>query len=165
MKRTLAIAVAAVLVLPAGAAPIHRQPAIWPAARLSQLSVAEPAAAADGFMHGRCNASLLQATLAGATEDDSGELPMLHGSVAAATPDFDAVDRACLGGALEQAPGYFEVRWTNPLTGGNYAVTPMRRFTRNGSQCRLFSARQALDGDTPPLRATACRHGRDWYLI
>ena len=114
-------------------------------------------------VRGRCNATMVRAAMARPEGEGGYVLPMLHGPVLSDTPGVDAVDRGCLARTLELAPSYFTVRWTGSF--GHYTVVPMRRLDLRGNQCRLFSASLTIDGESLPMRGTACRHGRDWYLI
>lgn len=121
-----------------------------------------------GIVSGRCNASMIGAVVTGAEGSDGGDrlVATLHGPILSDTPAIDAIDRGCMGHALELAPSFFAVRWTNPETQRSFILTPMRRLTLHGNQCRVFSAEAVLDGDAYVQRATACRHGHgEWYLI
>jgi surface antigen len=123
-----------------------------------------------GIARGRCNASLVSAMVGGPrgtdSDSDTRSVATLRGPVLSDTPAIDAVDRGCMGHALELAPSFVPVRWTNPHTRGTYTLVPMRRLSLHGNQCRLFSAQLNLDGNGPPTRGTACRQGRgNWYMI
>jgi surface antigen len=122
-----------------------------------------------GIVAGRCNASLVSTFVDDTPDGDrdhTRSVATLHGPIMSDTPSLDAIDRGCMGHALELAPSFFAVRWTNPRTHGTYLLTPMRRLNLHGNQCRVFSAQMTLDGESTPLRGTACRHGRgDWQMI
>jgi len=120
-----------------------------------------------GTVSGRCNASLVGAVVDAAGNDDG--LPLvatLHGAILGATPSLDATDRGCMGHALELAPSFFAVHWINPETRVRFTLTPMRRLSLRGNQCRLFSAEAMADGGRQVQRAIACRLGYgEWYVI
>lgn len=121
-----------------------------------------------GIVGGRCNASLVGAVVAYAEGSDGDRhlVATLHGAILGDNRAVDATDRGCIGHALELAPSFFAVRWTNPETHRSFTLTPMRRLTLHGNQCRVFSTEAVVDGDAYVQRATACRHGHgEWYLI
>lgn len=71
--------------------------------------------------------------------------------------EMDAVDRACLGHALESAPERRSVRWRNYRSGAEYDIVPLRRENHNGLQCRFFEGSSLRDGQRLALRGKACR--------
>jgi surface antigen len=121
-----------------------------------------------GIVGGHCNASLVGAVVSGTDGDDQGTalVATLHGLVLGDAAGLNAIDRGCMGHALELAPSFFEVHWVNPETHVSFTLTPMRRITLHGNQCRLFSAEATIAGDQQVQRATACRFGRgEWYML
>ena len=119
-----------------------------------------------GIIGGHCNASQVGTIVDEAQGGDGRLVATLHGPLLGDTPALDAVDRGCMGHALELAPSFFAVRWTNPETHSSFIVMPMRRLTLHGAQCRLFSAMATIQGEAYLQRATACRFGHgEWYLI
>jgi surface antigen len=70
---------------------------------------------------------------------------------------MDAADFACVGQALEYAPGSRAVAWNNPDQGAAYQVTPMRTFQAQGRQCREYQTVATIAGRTQQVYGTACR--------
>lgn len=169
---SIALAVAALLLTGnANAIGTGAAPRAWSAFAYSHLPVLghEAAWASDyGIVSGRCNAALVGAVVAEADGSDSHTplIASLHGPILGDPPALDATDRGCMGHALELAPSFFAVYWINPETHGSFVLTPMRRLTLHGNQCRVFSAQATVEGEAQIQRATACRLGPgEWYLI
>lgn len=130
-----------------------------------------------GVAGGRCNAQLVGALVGGpwaaaGRRGTGGSVAMLRGSVpgyaygARFGPGMDAVDRSCIGHALEIAPAFSTVRWVNPYSQAHYSLTPQRQLKLRGNQCRAFSGRVILAGTHQLVQGTACRHGRGgWFMV
>jgi len=71
--------------------------------------------------------------------------------------NMDNADANCTNQALERAPDGQVVRWRNPDTGYQYAVTPRKTYQRDdGRYCRDFTT-IVKSGKTNQYRQTACR--------
>ena len=110
------------------------------------------------------------AMLAGcASEPGPGRGAPIVPSVAA-TKSFDDVDQAFMSEhfsrAMESTMTGQSSTWTNPSSGTEVRVSPIRTFQREDSTyCREFT--QAIgDKDQPATRGTACR-GSDgsWQIV
>jgi len=91
-------------------------------------------------------AAIIAGTLAGA----------LVGGAIGKTMDQSDVRRTQY--TLESTPTGQTAAWTNPDTGSQYQVTPMRTYqSTTGSACREYSTVAIVDGRKETLYGTACR--------
>lgn len=71
--------------------------------------------------------------------------------------NMDNADANCTNQALERAPDGRAVRWENPNTGYQYAITPYKTYKRaDGRYCRDYTA-VVSGSQTRKYRETACR--------
>lgn len=77
---------------------------------------------------------------------------------------MDAVDRAQVATALEQAPDNRTVAWQNPNTGNSYEVRPDRTFRSGGRDCREYTLLTYIDGRPQEVRGTACRDAQGNWI-
>ena len=59
--------------------------------------------------------------------------------------------------ALESAPTGQPVAWSNPDSGHQGTVTPVRTYQSGGSYCREFQSDVVIDGKPEKAYGTACR--------
>lgn len=130
-----------------------------------------------GVAAGRCNAAIVGNLVGGpwAAAGAGGygrSVATLSGSVPGYAfgnrlgTGMDAVDRGCMGHSLELAPSFQTVRWINPNSQALYELTPMRRLSVHGRQCREFSGHIIMGGAPLPLRGTACRSDNGvWRIV
>lgn len=134
-----------------------------------------------GVVGGRCDYTAVGAVLGGVvggaigSQVGSGEgraVAIVVGTVlgavvgAAVAQEIDAVDRACIGHALELAPVGHPVVWDNPNTRVHYVVTPQRGYKSNGRDCREFSTERMFDGKTSTSKGKACRDDSgEWRIM
>lgn len=178
--RTLLAALSLIVLAPAAEAKVvTQQPEIRPAIYRSVLpGKGKQRWPSDyGVAGGRCNTQLVGALVGGpwavAGRRGAGRsVAMLRGSVpgyaygARLGPGMDAVDRSCMGHALELAPAFSTVRWVNPYSHADYTLTPQRHLTLRHGQCRQFSGRMILAGTHRLVRGTACRDRRGgWFMV
>lgn len=72
--------------------------------------------------------------------------------------NMDNADANCTDQALERAPDGQVVRWKNPNTGYQYAVTPDKTYQRSdGRYCRDYTTVVVRDRKSREYRQTACR--------
>lgn len=106
-----------------------------------------------GIINGKCNREAIGTVLGGAVggaigstvgKDDNRTVAIIIGTVLGAVVGnrigkaMDDTDRACIGHALELAEDRKTVTWSNPESGLNYQVTPVRGFTADGLKCREY---------------------------
>ena len=71
---------------------------------------------------------------------------------------MDREDEQRTAKVLESSPIGQTVTWRNPDSGGQYAVTPVRTYSRaTGAVCRDFTTTTIIDGKQELVHATACR--------
>ncbi len=116
-----------------------------------------------GVVDGRCNRQAVADVLAaGATgpETPRGEVATLRGDLPLPRTRhlLSAVERGCLGHALELAPDGRTVYWADPSAGYTYRVTPMRSYSALGWPCRELTVEVARGKQAPEIvRTRACR--------
>ena len=123
-----------------------------------------------GVRRGRCSAEAVGAVVGGVIggvvgsnvgRGDGRRIATVLGTVIGAVVgaeiarDIDAVDRACLGHALELSEDRHRVAWTNPESGADYLLDPVRSYRADGRDCREFDL--YTGGRT--LRRSACTLG------
>ena len=59
--------------------------------------------------------------------------------------------------ALESAPTGKAVPWTNPDTGHQGTITPVRTYQSSGTYCREFQSNVTISGKSEKAYGTACR--------
>lgn len=80
--------------------------------------------------------------------------------------DMDRDDRACFGHSLELLPDGRQVRWDGSRRGMYYALTPNRRFERDGLVCRRFTLVRHFAGGIITRTGNACRYSDDeWRMV
>jgi len=79
--------------------------------------------------------------------------------------DADAADRACVGHALELSGDRQRVTWSNPQTGVNYLLTPLRGYKQDNTPCREFNLQVTANGQQQSSRRTACQAGDGTWKI
>lgn len=91
-------------------------------------------------------AAIITGTIAGA---------MIGGSIGR---NMDENDQYRAQRTLESSPTGQTVKWNNPDTGIDYAVTPTNTYTASsGSPCRDYSTDAWIDGRKETVVGTACR--------
>jgi surface antigen len=106
-----------------------------------------------GIIEGRCNRDRIGTVLGGLVggavgssigKGDGKAVAIILGSVLGAVigrqigAELDRADRACIGHALELAADRRTVVWSNPDSGLDYRLTPIRGFDVDGRKCREF---------------------------
>lgn len=183
LARLIGVLPALTFMMPASAEIVLLDPTHdWRAGRDRPVATASrPAWPSDfGVAGGRCNTLLIGAMLGGPMSLPAGTPPggnqrhvaILAGSLigrplgASLGQTMDAVDRGCIGHALELAPPNLTVAWSK--AGGRiaYALTPLRRHALLGQSCREFLGRVTVDGRNQPFRGFACSAGEGvWRLV
>ena len=80
--------------------------------------------------------------------------------------NMDDKDRACFGHSLELLEDSRKVEWAGSTRDMVYALTPDRRFEREGRVCRHFTLVRTLKGRRVVKEGNACRYGEgDWRMI
>lgn len=146
-----------------GARP-HRQP--WGGAPA-------PSNAAIGVFAGRCDHELLGRILGGIAgaavgaqvgKGDGRTAAVIGGTIIGVLVGgnigrtMDETDQHCIGQALEHAPDRQTVRWDDPDSGAQYAVTPVRTEPAGGERyCREYVTEVVIDGRAQQAYGTACR--------
>lgn len=125
-----------------------------------------------GVIGGRCNTQAVGAVVGGAVggvvgsrlgEGSNRAIATILGAAIGAVigskigRDFDERDRACMGHALELMGDGRPVTWTNPATGVNYRLTPLKGYEAAGRPCRDFTTRVRSGQKSETVRGTACR--------
>ncbi|MCB1960896.1 MAG: glycine zipper 2TM domain-containing protein [Rhodocyclaceae bacterium] len=123
-----------------------------------------------GVRRGQCSAEAVGAVVGGVIggvvgsnvgRGDGRRIATVLGTVLGAVVgaeiarDIDDVDRACLGHALELSEDRHRVAWTNPQSGADYLLDPVRSYRSEGRDCREFDL--FTGGKT--LRRSACTLG------
>jgi len=79
---------------------------------------------------------------------------------------MDDRDRACFGHSLELLEDGRRVEWVGSTRDMVYALTPDRRFERDGQVCRHFTLVRTIDGRQVKKPGSACRYGEgDWRMV
>jgi surface antigen len=127
-----------------------------------------------GVIAGRCNTQAVGAVVGGAVggvvgsrigEGSNRAIATILGAAIGAVigskigREIDERDRACMGHALELMSDGRPVVWTNPTTGVNYRLTPVKGYEVAGRPCRDFTTRVKSGGKTETVQGTACRRG------
>ena len=107
-----------------------------------------------GIINGRCNREAIGTVLGGAVggaigstvgKEEHRTVAIILGTVLGAVignrigKAMDDTDRACIGHSLELAEDRKTVSWSNPDSGLNYQLTPIRGFEANGLKCREYT--------------------------
>lgn len=134
-----------------------------------------------GIQSGRCDrdrvGAVLGAAVGGAigaavSDGDDRLIAVLAGAAIGAVigheigDRMDDRDRACFGHSLELLEDGRKVEWAGSAAGMMYALTPDRRFEREGRVCRHFTLVRTVDGRRVAKQGNACRYGEgDWRMI
>jgi surface antigen len=116
-----------------------------------------------GVLEGHCNRQAVAGVLAAGPsgpETPRSEVATLRGDIPLPRTrhTLGAVERACLGHALELAPEGRTVYWADPTAGYTYRITPMRSFSALGWPCRELTVEVTRGKQTPEVvRTRACR--------
>lgn len=70
---------------------------------------------------------------------------------------MDNSDKANAETALEKAKTNQTVKWKNPDTGNEYAVTPTKTTEENNQVCRDYTTQAIIDGKKETIKGKACR--------
>jgi surface antigen len=70
---------------------------------------------------------------------------------------MDENDRYRAAQALEKAPSHKTVRWHNPDSGNDYAVTPTKTYYEDSRPCREYTTEAWIGGKKETIYGTACR--------
>ncbi len=123
-----------------------------------------------GVLRGRCSAEAVGAVVGGVIggvvgsgigEGDGRRIATVLGTVIGAVigaevaRDITELDRACIGHALELSEDRHRVVWTNPKTGLDFALVPVRSYEARGLPCREFD----LVSGQQRWRRNACHVG------
>lgn len=132
-----------------------------------------PSNAALGIPNGRCDHELLGKILGGAagaaigSQVGGGEgrtaaviggtiIGVLIGGNIGRT--MDQTDQNCIGQALEHAPDRQTIRWDDPESGAQFAVTPVGTEPAGGGRyCREYVTEVVIGGRSEQAYGTACR--------
>lgn len=80
---------------------------------------------------------------------------------------MDHQDKANTNTVLETRPVGTTTSWSNPDTGGNFAVTPTNTFqTQSGQYCREFITDMQIGNEMQQVYGTACRQpDGSWQVV
>lgn len=70
---------------------------------------------------------------------------------------MDENDRYRASQVLESTPSNQTVRWHNPDSGNDYAVTPTRTYSEDSRPCREYTTEGWIGGKKETIYGTACR--------
>lgn len=70
---------------------------------------------------------------------------------------MDQSDHVRTQQTLEQTPTGHTVAWTNPDSGSQYQVTPVKTYNTSTGPCREYSTVAIIDGRKETIYGTACR--------
>lgn len=70
---------------------------------------------------------------------------------------MDENDRYRTSQALEASPSNETVRWHNPDSGNDYAVTPTKTYYQDSLPCREYTTEGWIGGKKETIYGTACR--------
>lgn len=126
-----------------------------------------------GIIEGRCNRQAIGTVLGGVVGGAIGTtadreyraVAVIVGSVLGAVignqigKSMDEADRGCIGHALELAADRRAVTWSNPDSGLNYKVTPLRGFNADGRKCREYMLDVNGKGVSDSRKEKACQTG------
>lgn len=126
-----------------------------------------------GIIDGRCNRQAIGTVLGGVVGGAIGStadreyraVAVIVGSVLGAVvgnqigKSMDEADRGCIGHALELAADRRAVTWSNPDSGLNYKVTPIRGFDADGRKCREYMLNIDGRGVNDSRKEKACQTG------
>lgn len=134
-----------------------------------------------GVSSGRCDRDRAGAAIgavvggaigAAASDDDDRLVAILAGAAIGAVighevgDHMDDNDRACFGHSLELLEDGRKVEWSGSTADMIYALTPDRRFERDGRVCRHFTLVRTVDGRRVAKEGNACRYGEgDWRMV
>lgn len=134
-----------------------------------------------GIRSGSCDRDRVGAALgavvggaigAAASEGDDRLIAILAGATIGAIigheigDRMDDSDRACFGHSLELLGDGRRVEWRGSTREMIYALTPDRRFDRDGRVCRHFTLVRTINGRRIFKEGNACRFGEgDWRMI
>ena len=132
-----------------------------------------PSNAALGILYGRCDHELLGKILGGAAGAAIGSrvgggegrtAAVIGGTIIGVLiggeigRSMDRTDQNCIGQALEHAPDRQTVRWNDPDSGAQFAVTPVRTEPAGGDRyCREYVTEVVIGGRSEQAYGTACR--------
>ncbi len=79
--------------------------------------------------------------------------------------NMDERDRACVGQALEHAGDRETIKWHNPDSDIQYAVTPTKTFSANENYCREYTRTATVAGKPQTVFGKACRQADGtWHI-